>query len=109
MGSQYLIGLDGRRKAFRDNGTKWLDSHIPLDEPIRVRCDEDGARNRQLLYARGQMARRPVRGIVHVKIALNRAHNDFARVQAYANLKRKALVPKNLLSIFPDGVLHLEC
>src|SRR5215207_3050300 len=49
-----------------------------------------------------------VSGVVHVQLAAQRTHDDFARVQSDAYEQRDSSGPAHLLRVLPDQLLHFE-
>ena len=66
--------------------------HVPLGEPERRRADQRRPRRRGLLHAGREMRGRSDRRVVEAQVAPDGADDDFAGVQADADLGDDALL-----------------
>ena len=79
-GTQQFICLDGRSQALEHQGPGWPDHYLLLHETQCLRGDKDGSWRRHLLHASREMRRHALGGVVHMKLASDRAHEDLAGV-----------------------------
>ncbi len=89
--SHELVDLDLLPQPFDGRRAKRVDLHVPLAKPEGVSRDERGARARQLLHAGRQVRGLAHRGVVHVEVAPDGAHDDLAGVQTDPDLDVEAL------------------
>ena len=77
-GARDLVHLDGLGQPFQGRGPKRLRFDIALSQLQRGGRHENGAGCGHLLHAGGQVCRLAHGRVVHVKIASDGAHNNFA-------------------------------
>ena len=98
-GSQQLVRLHGRRQSPDEHRAERLGQHIAFRELIGPGRDKNGPRYGHLLHPGRQMSSLAMGGIIRVEFASERAHENLARVQADANLKRKAFGPTHFVGV----------
>ena len=103
-----LGDLDRRVEPLDRPGAQRRDLYGALGEPKGAGRDDDGAGVRHLLHARGQVSGLAHRGVIHLQVAADRAHDDLAGVEPDANPDRDPLGLLDQLGVAPDGLLHPE-
>jgi hypothetical protein len=87
-------------------GPERLDLHVTLGQTQRIWADQRRPGRCQLLHARGQVRSLAHRGVVHVQIAADRAHDDLTGVEPDADLHQEALAPPYALGVAAHGLVH---
>ncbi len=82
-----LVDLHRMSEPFDGEAAKRLHLDVAFGEAQRVSGDQDRARLRHLLHARGKVRRLADRRVVHAQIAADGSHHDLARIQADADLQ----------------------
>ncbi len=101
-----LIDLDRSAHPLDVDRPHGRDLDIALGQTQRFGRHQDRARSRQLLHPGRQVRRLPDRGVIHAEIAADRPHNNFACVQADANLDRHALGAPDVSRVPLHGLVH---
>jgi hypothetical protein len=107
-GTRQLVDLDGLAQAFDRDGAEGPDLDVALGEPQDAGGHEDRAGHSHLLHAGGEVSGLTDGGVVHAKVAADGANDDFAGVEADANLERDARGALDGLGVALDGLLHAE-
>ena len=89
-------------------GPRGRDREISLGEAVRLLAQQDAARPRQLLHARGEMGGLAHRGVVHVEVVADGTHDDFARVEPDTDLHLGAVRPAEALGHARRALLHAK-
>ena len=81
-GARDLEHLHGRVEALDADLPEKLEHDVAFDQPGGVGGNQDGARRRGLLHARGQVRGLAHGGVVHAQVVPDRAHHHLAGVQS---------------------------
>jgi hypothetical protein len=104
--SDHLKHLDRLCHSLNRHGAQGLGVDKSLCEPQRLRHQQDGPGNSQLLRSGGKMRGQPDHGVVRVQIATNRPNDDLTGVQSDTDLNRNAIGPQDSVYILADRLLH---
>jgi hypothetical protein len=105
-GGHQLEGEDRLGQALDRHRPERPHLHEALREPQRLGRQAGGPGRRELLHPGGEVRGLPHRGVVHVQVAADGAHDHVARVEADADLDLDADGPARLLGVAPDRVVH---
>ncbi len=108
VGADEVVDLDRRLEPLDRHGAEGLRLHVPLGQPQRVGGDPDATRRGELFHPGGQMRGLADRGVVHVQVAADGAHDHLAGVQADAHSRLDAEVPARILGVAAHRRLQIE-
>jgi len=89
-------------------GPEGCDLHEALGEREGLGGEQGRAGIGELLHARDEVRGLAYRGVVHVQVGADGAHDDLARVQAHADADGDAVLPAHALGVLRDRLLHPE-
>ncbi len=105
-GAHQFIDLDRGIEALHLPKPEGVDPDGPFGHVERAGRDDGRARRGHLFHAGGEMRSLAHCGVIHVKVAADRAHHHLPRVEPHADAHIQSAGPLNLIGPPVHVVLH---